>query len=71
MKSSSNIPIHGARKPALITESTLAVEFGALPKSAMVEIEELIERRPEGELEDLKLNGCFIRLQLLMKGHTS
>jgi len=51
-KSSSNIPIPGARKPAQIIESALAVEFGALPTSTMIEIEELIARRPEGEPKD-------------------
>jgi len=51
-KSPSNIPIPGARIPAQIIESARAVEFGALPENTMIEIEKLINRRPEGEAQD-------------------
>jgi len=51
-KSDKNIPIPGARKPSQIIESAGAVHFGPLPENTMIEIEHLINRRPEGEPRD-------------------
>lgn len=51
-KTPANIPIPGARTEDQIIESAGAIEFGPLPEATMIEIESLIQRRPEGEPRD-------------------
>lgn len=47
-KSSRNLPIPGAKNVAQITENADAMEHGPLPSNIMEEIENLIQREPEG-----------------------
>lgn len=51
-KSPNNIPLPGARTEAQMRENAGALEFGPLADVAMVEIETLIQRPPEGPVWD-------------------
>jgi len=48
-KSANNIPLPGARNVEQIQDNAGAIDFGPLPNEVMTEIEQLIERDPEGE----------------------
>ena len=48
-RSTSNLPLPGARTVAQIEENAGALEHGPLPSAVMAEIETLVDRDPEGE----------------------